>query len=101
MRRQRALPRTSNRSVRPNQAQSGNNPPGSNQQGIEAVSLGAARLKIIDVGAESASCLTMATRSSASSNREIYNHLELRRELERRGPLPLPQRHRNGLVRSG
>ncbi len=65
---------------------------GPNQQGVfesEAVSLGAARLKIIDI--EGGDQPIVSDHGSPDGNTvivfngEIYNHLELRRELEERG----------------
>jgi asparagine synthase (glutamine-hydrolysing) len=61
---------------------------GPNQQGVfesEAVSLGAARLKIIDVQGGDQPILSEAGDTVIVFNGEIYNHLELRRELEQRG----------------
>jgi asparagine synthase (glutamine-hydrolysing) len=61
---------------------------GPNQQGVfesEAVSLGAARLKIIDIEGGDQPILSSDGDSVIVFNGEIYNHLELRRELEQRG----------------
>ena len=61
---------------------------GPNQQGVfesEAVSLGAARLKIIDIDGGDQPIVSEDGDSVIAFNGEIYNHLELRRELERRG----------------
>ncbi len=61
---------------------------GPNQQGVfesEAVSLGAARLKIIDMEGGDQPILSEDGGTVIVFNGEIYNHLELRRELERRG----------------
>src|SRR5579863_3253067 len=66
---------------------------GPNQQGVfesEAVSLGAARLKIIDIEGGDQPIVSSSDGSADGNtvivfNGEIYNHLELRRELERRG----------------
>ena len=61
---------------------------GPNQQGVfesEAVSLGAARLKIIDIEGGDQPILSADGDTVIVFNGEIYNHLELRRELERRG----------------
>ena len=61
---------------------------GPNQQGVfesEAVSLGAARLKIIDIEGGDQPILTEDRGTVIVFNGEIYNHLELRRELEQRG----------------
>ena len=61
---------------------------GPNQQGVfesEAVSLGAARLKIIDVQGGDQPILSEDGGTVIVFNGEIYNHLELRRELEQRG----------------
>src|SRR6202034_2441531 len=61
---------------------------GPNQQGVfesEAVSLGAARLKIIDVEGGDQPIISDEGNTVIVFNGEIYNHLELRRELEQRG----------------
>ncbi len=61
---------------------------GPNQQGVfesEAVSLGAARLKIIDIEGGDQPILSEDGDAVIVFNGEIYNHLELRRELEQRG----------------
>ena len=61
---------------------------GPNQQGVfesEAVSLGAARLKIIDIEGGDQPIVSEDGRTVIVFNGEIYNHLELRRELEQRG----------------
>jgi asparagine synthase (glutamine-hydrolysing) len=61
---------------------------GPNQQGVfesEAVSLGAARLKIIDIVGGDQPILSQDGGTVIVFNGEIYNHLELRRELEQRG----------------
>jgi len=61
---------------------------GPNQQGVfesEAVSLGAARLKIIDIQGGDQPILSEDGDAVIAFNGEIYNHLELRRELEERG----------------
>ncbi len=61
---------------------------GPNQQGVfesEAVSLGAARLKIIDIDGGDQPIVCEERRTVIVFNGEIYNHLELRRELEQRG----------------
>ncbi len=61
---------------------------GPNQQGVfesEAVSLGAARLKIIDIEGGDQPILSEDGDTVIVFNGEIYNHLELRRELEQRG----------------
>jgi asparagine synthase (glutamine-hydrolysing) len=61
---------------------------GPNQQGVfesEAVSLGAARLKIIDIDGGDQPILSEDGDTVIVFNGEIYNHLELRRELEQRG----------------
>jgi asparagine synthase (glutamine-hydrolysing) len=61
---------------------------GPNQQGVfesEAVSLGAARLKIIDIEGGDQPILSGDGDTVIVFNGEIYNHLELRRELEPRG----------------
>ena len=61
---------------------------GPNQQGVfesEAVSLGAARLKIIDIEGGDQPIISEDGDTIIVFNGEIYNHLELRRELEQRG----------------
>jgi asparagine synthase (glutamine-hydrolysing) len=65
---------------------------GPDQQGVfesETVSLGAARLKIVDIeGGDqpiTSSDISPERRTVIVFNGEIYNHLELRRELEHRG----------------
>jgi asparagine synthase (glutamine-hydrolysing) len=61
---------------------------GPNQQGVfesEAVSLGAARLKIIDIEGGDQPIISDDGDTVIVFNGEIYNHLELRRELEQRG----------------
>src|SRR3984957_10452624 len=61
---------------------------GPNQQGVfesEAVSLGAARLKIIDIEGGDQPIISTDGDTVIVFNGEIYNHLELRRELEQRG----------------
>jgi asparagine synthase (glutamine-hydrolysing) len=61
---------------------------GPNQQGVfesEAVSLGAARLKIIDIEGGDQPILSEDGDTVIVFNGEIYNHQELRRELEQRG----------------
>ena len=61
---------------------------GPNQQGVfesEAVSLGAARLKIIDIEGGDQPIISENGDTVIVFNGEIYNHLELRRELEERG----------------
>jgi asparagine synthase (glutamine-hydrolysing) len=61
---------------------------GPNQQGVfetEAVSLGAARLKIIDIAGGDQPIVSEDRDTVIVFNGEIYNHLELRRELEQRG----------------
>ncbi len=61
---------------------------GPNQQGVfesEAVSLGAARLKIIDIAGGDQPIISENGDAVIVFNGEIYNHLELRRELEQRG----------------
>ena len=61
---------------------------GPNQQGVfesEAVSLGAARLKIIDIEGGDQPIVSEDGDTVIVFNGEIYNHLELRRELEQRG----------------
>jgi asparagine synthase (glutamine-hydrolysing) len=61
---------------------------GPNQQGVfesESVSLGAARLKIIDIEGGDQPIFSEDGGTVIVFNGEIYNHLELRRELEQRG----------------
>src|SRR5450755_4020970 len=61
---------------------------GPNQQGVfesEAISLGAARLKIIDIDGGDQPIVSEDGNTVIVFNGEIYNHLELRRELEQRG----------------
>lgn len=61
---------------------------GPNQQGVfesETISLGAARLKIIDVAGGDQPIISDDRDTVIAFNGEIYNHLELRRELEQRG----------------
>jgi asparagine synthase (glutamine-hydrolysing) len=61
---------------------------GPNQQGVfesEAVSLGAARLKIIDIAGGDQPVHSADGDAVIVFNGEIYNHQELRRELEQRG----------------
>jgi asparagine synthase (glutamine-hydrolysing) len=61
---------------------------GPNQQGVfesEAVSVGAARLKIIDIEGGDQPIKSAEGDTVIVFNGEIYNHLELRRELEERG----------------
>ena len=61
---------------------------GPNQQGAfesETVSLGAARLKIIDIQGGDQPIFSEDRHAVIVFNGEIYNHLELRRELEERG----------------
>jgi asparagine synthase (glutamine-hydrolysing) len=61
---------------------------GPNQQGVfesEAVSLGGARLKIIDIAGGDQPIVSDDGDTVIVFNGEIYNHLELRRELEQRG----------------
>ncbi len=61
---------------------------GPNQQGVfesEAVSLGAARLKIVDIDGGDQPIVSEDGDTVIVFYGEIYNHLELRRELERRG----------------
>ena len=102
MRHSRLYARTSRRGARPN--------PGArlrriihrgpNQQGVfesEAVSLGAARLKIIDLEGGDQPIISEDGDTVIVFNGEIYNHLELRaRTGTARPSLPLPQRYRNG-----
>ncbi len=61
---------------------------GPNQQGTfesHAVSLGATRLKIIDLAGGDQPVFDENRDTVIAFNGEIYNHLELRRELEQRG----------------
>ena len=61
---------------------------GPNQQGVfesDAISLGAARLKIIDMEGGDQPIFSSDGDTVIAFNGEIYNHQELRRELERRG----------------
>jgi asparagine synthase (glutamine-hydrolysing) len=61
---------------------------GPNQQGVyqsAAVSLGAARLKIIDLAGGDQPITDAPTGTVIAFNGEIYNHRELRAELEQRG----------------
>ena len=61
---------------------------GPDQQGVfesDGVALGAARLKIIDLGAGDQPICAEDRDTIIAFNGEIYNHLELRAELERRG----------------
>jgi asparagine synthase (glutamine-hydrolysing) len=61
---------------------------GPNQQGVfesEVVSLGAARLKIIDIEGGDQPIFSADGDTVIVFNGEIYNHQELRRELEQRG----------------
>jgi asparagine synthase (glutamine-hydrolysing) len=61
---------------------------GPNQQGVfesETISLGAARLKIIDMEGGDQPIISADGDTVIVFNGEIYNHLELRRELEQRG----------------
>ncbi len=61
---------------------------GPNQQGVfesDTVSLGAARLKIIDIEGGDQPIFSQDGDTVIVFNGEIYNHLELRRELEQRG----------------
>ncbi|HEY7393070.1 MAG TPA: asparagine synthase (glutamine-hydrolyzing) [Bryobacteraceae bacterium] len=61
---------------------------GPNQQGVyesSAASLGAARLKIIDLAGGDQPIVDAATGTVIAFNGEIYNHRELRAELEGRG----------------
>jgi asparagine synthase (glutamine-hydrolysing) len=61
---------------------------GPNQQGVfesSDVSLGAVRLKIIDLAAGDQPMQTEDGESTIAFNGEIYNHVELRRELENLG----------------
>ena len=61
---------------------------GPNQQGVfesRTISLGAARLKIIDLQGGDQPILDAPSGTVIAFNGEIYNHLELRAELESRG----------------
>jgi asparagine synthase (glutamine-hydrolysing) len=61
---------------------------GSNQQGVfesRTISLGAARLKIIDLNGGDQPIIDTPSGTVIAFNGEIYNHLELRAELESRG----------------
>jgi asparagine synthase (glutamine-hydrolysing) len=61
---------------------------GPNQQGVfesHTISLGAARLKIIDLAGGDQPVFDENRDTVIAFNGEIYNHLELRRELEQRG----------------
>jgi asparagine synthase (glutamine-hydrolysing) len=61
---------------------------GPDQQGVfecSAASLAAARLKIIDLGGGDQPIVSADGDTIIAFNGEIYNHLELRSELERRG----------------
>lgn len=61
---------------------------GPDQQGVfesETVSLGGARLKIIDIAGGDQPIISDDGDTVIVFNGEIYNHLELRRELEQRG----------------
>ncbi len=61
---------------------------GPNQQGVfesESVSLGGARLKIIDIAGGDQPIVSDDGDTVIVFNGEIYNHLDLRRELEQRG----------------
>ena len=61
---------------------------GPNQQGVfesESVSLGAARLKIVDIEGGDQPIFSEDGDTVIVFNGEIYNHLELRRELEQLG----------------
>ena len=61
---------------------------GPNQEGVfesATVSLGAARLKIIDLHGGDQPIIDAPTGAVIAFNGEIYNHLELRAELESRG----------------
>jgi asparagine synthase (glutamine-hydrolysing) len=61
---------------------------GPNQQGVyesPTVSLGAARLKIIDLAGGDQPITDAASGAVIAFNGEIYNHCEIRAELERRG----------------
>jgi asparagine synthase (glutamine-hydrolysing) len=61
---------------------------GPNQQGVfesEAVSLGAARLKVIDIKDGDQPMISDDRDTVIVFNGEIYNHFELRRELQQRG----------------
>jgi asparagine synthase (glutamine-hydrolysing) len=61
---------------------------GPDQQGVyesQSVALGAARLKILDLGSGDQPISSETGDTVIAFNGEIYNHLELRVELERRG----------------
>ena len=61
---------------------------GPDQQGVfesSAVALGAARLKILDLDAGDQPIVSESADTVIAFNGEIYNHLELRAELEQRG----------------
>lgn len=61
---------------------------GPDQQGVfetGIISLGAARLKIIDLHGGDQPIVTEDSSHAIAFNGEIYNHLEIRRELESRG----------------
>ena len=61
---------------------------GPNQQGVyesRTISLGAARLKIVDLAGGDQPVFDETRDTVIAFNGEIYNHLELRRELEQRG----------------
>ena len=61
---------------------------GPDQQGVfesQTISLGATRLKIVDLRGGDQPIQDAATGTVIAFNGEIYNHLELRRELEARG----------------
>jgi asparagine synthase (glutamine-hydrolysing) len=61
---------------------------GPNQQGVfesRTISLGAARLKIIDLNGGDQPIIDTPSGTVIAFNGEIYNHLELRAELESRG----------------
>src|SRR5580658_6117368 len=61
---------------------------GPNQQGVfesECISLGAARLRIIDIEGGDQPITSPDGDAVIAFNGEIYNHLEVRRELEKLG----------------
>jgi asparagine synthase (glutamine-hydrolysing) len=61
---------------------------GPNQQGVfesQTISLGAARLKIIDLHGGDQPIIDAPSGTAIAFNGEIYNHLELRAELKSRG----------------
>ena len=63
---------------------------GPDQQGVfesPSVALGAARLKIIDLDSGDQPIFSESGDTVIAFNGEIYNHLELRVELERRGQI--------------